>query len=245
VVTQSVARGAAEAPAVIGLDNAPLAVHAVAPATALPRAEADGVLVDRTYALRRTNEAGSLGTETVWLSTAAPADAAQRLTRAGLVVTRTERAADQEAALSRQGPALALLLFLLGAGAAAALAGGGTVLDLYLLGRRRVAELSAIQALGVRRGSLLRALLLEQGLLVGAGALVGVAVGLAGALLALPSVPEFDEVPPAPPLLFHPSAGLLALLLAAVLVGLTAAIGAAVLALLRGVGPDRLREGPA
>lgn len=245
IVTRSVLAGPGGEPQAVGLDQAPLDVHPVAVAAALPRAEADGIVVDRAYALRATNAAGSLGTETVWLGSSAPGDAVARLRAAGLTVTSTERAAEHEDALSREGPALALLLFLLGAGAAALLAAGGTVLDLYLLGRRRVAELSAVRALGVRRRALLSGLLLEQGLLIGTGALVGVAAGVGGALLALPSVPEFDEVPPAPPLLFRPSAALLAVLLAGILAVLAVAVLLAVVSLVRGAGPDRLREGPA
>ena len=245
VVTRSLLTGSTDTPRAVGLNQAALPVDVVTVARALPRAQADGILVDRTYALRQAGSTGNLGTEQVWLGPAAPADAVDRLTRAGLVVTSTDRAADTAEALSRQGPALALLLFLLGAGAAALLAGGGTVLDLYLLGRRRVGELSAVRALGVGRRALMSGLLLEQGLLVGAGALAGVAAGLSGALLALPSVPEFEELPEAPPLLFTPQPEVVGALVVGTLLLLGVAVVLAVVGLLRGVGPERLREGPA
>ena len=245
VVTRSLLSGTADQPRAVGLNQSALPVEVVTVARALPRAQADGLLVDRTYALRQAGATGNLGTEQVWLGPAAPADAVERLTKAGLVVVSTDRSADTADALSRQGPALALLLFLLGAAAAALLAAGGTVLDLYLLGRRRVGELSAVRALGVPRRALLSGLLLEQGLLVGAGALAGVAAGLGGALLALPSVPEFDELPEAPPLLFTPQPEVVGALVLGTLLLLGVAVLAAVVGLLRGVGPERLREGPA
>jgi hypothetical protein len=245
VVTRSLLSGPSGEVQAVGLDKAPLPVSVVAVARALPRAQADGVLVDREYALRQAGSTGNQGTEQVWLGAAAPADAVARLEAAGLQVLTTDRAADTDRALARQGPALALLLFLVGAGAAALLAVGGTVLNLYLLGRRRVGELAALRLLGVGRRALLSGLLLEQGLLIGAGALGGVVAGVAGAVLALPSVPEFEGVVPAPPLLYLPRAAVLAALVAATMALLAVAVLLAVVGLLRGVGPERLREGPA
>jgi hypothetical protein len=60
----------------------------------------------------------------------------------------------------------------------------------------------------------------------------------------MPSVPEFEDAVPAPPLLFLPRTGVLAALVAATLVLLAVAVLLAVLGLLRGVRPERLREGP-
>jgi hypothetical protein len=57
-------------------------------------------------------------------------------------------------------------------------------------------------------------------------------------------VPEFEQVPEAPPLLFVPSVGLLAALTAATVLVLTATVALAVLGLVRGVRPERLREAP-
>jgi hypothetical protein len=243
VVTASLTSGPSGQPQALGLDRAALPVAVVTTARALPRAQADGLLIDREYALRQA-VTGSTATESVWLGVNAPADARDRLSAAGLVISTEERATDQVRALSREAPALALLLFLLGAAAAAVLAAGGTLLDLYVLGRRRIGELSAVRALGVRRRALVSALLLEQGILVGTGAVVGVAAGVAGALLALPSVPEFEQLPEAPPLRYVPSAALLTALVVGTLLVLAVTIVTAVLGLVRGVRPERLREGP-
>ena len=55
-------------------------------------------------------------------------------------------------------------------------------------------------ALGLRRRTLLASLHLEQALLVLFGLVVGTAAGVGAAVLALPSIPAFVDVPTAPPL---------------------------------------------
>ena len=81
--------------------------------------------------------------------------------------------------------------------------------------------------------------------MLGFGAVVGICAGLAAALLALRSVPEFTTLPVAPPLSYVPGAGPLAAILA-LLIGLLAVSAlAASVSLMRGVRLDQLREAPA
>ena len=68
-------------------------------------------------------------------------------------------------------------------------------------------------ASGVPRSTLRRAVLAELAMVLGFGAVIGVAAGLAAVVLALRSVPEFVTTPAAPPLSYVPSAGPLAVLL--------------------------------
>jgi ABC-type antimicrobial peptide transport system permease subunit len=168
-----------------------------------------------------------------------------KLAKAGVTILSSRSAAEQTALYSRQGPALAILLFLAGACLGALLAAGGAVLNLHLTGRRRTYELAAMSALGVRRRTLLASLFVEQGVLLVFGIGVGVVAGLVGAVLALPSVPEFADQPPAPPMLY----GLHALPVMFVVVVAVAVLGAVVVAssvnLLRLSRYDQLREAPA
>ena len=243
VATRSIA--ATTGPTTVhGLDGrTPLPVDVVSTAAALPYAGSSGLLVDRTYALRAA-EGRESASEQVWLAPSAPASFAASLEKAGVAVLGEQSAAERETLLSRQGPALAILLFLAGAGLGAVLAAGGAVLNLHLSGRRRSYELAAMTALGVPRRALRTSLYGEQGVLLLFGVASGVVAGVAGALLALPSVPQFADVPTAPPLLFGVHAGpVLGLVGVAVLV-LGVAVVASAVSLLRTAEMDQLREAP-
>jgi ABC-type antimicrobial peptide transport system permease subunit len=125
------------------------------------------------------------------------------------------------------------------------LAAGGAVLNLHLTGRRRTYELAAMSALGVRRRTLLASLHAEQGLLLVFGIGVGVVAGVLGAVLALPSVPEFADQPSAPPMLYglHTVPVLLAVAVAVLVLGVVVATSS--VNLLRLARFDQLREAPA
>lgn len=212
---------------------------------AVPGAAGRGVVVDRSYALRASEGSVARDVETVWLRPGAVASAPQLLEKAGVTVLSTTSADDLAAVYARQGPGLALLLFLAGASLAALLAGGGAALTLHLNGRRRTYELAAMLALGVRKRTLLASLYLEQGLLVMFGMVVGTATGLLAATVALPLIPEFSDCPTAPPLLYDVHGGPV---VGAVL-GATLVLGVAVVisstSLVRSADVDQLREAPA
>lgn len=228
-----------------GLDGQPLDARALTVARALPSLGDEGVIVDRTYALRTAQfqpDYASYADDEVWLAPGAPSDMVERLARVGIRVVAREHAGDREAELGRQGPALALGLLLAAGVVAVLLAAAGGVLNLVLLGRRRRYEMAALRLVKVRGASLLGALLVEQALLLGSGAVLGVAAGLLGGRVAVKSVPLYADNPTAPPYLYaaRPLDVLVFLLAAAVIVAL--AVGVAAAALLRHADAERLRE---
>jgi len=199
-------------------------------------------VVDGTYAERAAGGTPGYATQQVWLAPGALDRVRPALLAAGVRITSVASAAALQAQLIRQGPALATVLFLADALAAAVLAAGAAVASLYASGRRRRYEYAALIASRVSRGSVRASLLTEQAIVLGFGAVIGIASGLLATLLAVRNVPEFVSPPPAPPLSYLPSATALAILLGgALLAGAAAAIIASLL-LVRSVQPDLLRE---
>ena len=228
----------------VGLDGGPLPVRPVAIAPAVPGAPASGVIVDRRYAELAANGNLSGVTEQVWVAAGARQLIQARLAAAHVRVLSVQEAGVVAARLGRQGPGLASVLFLADAVAAAVLAVAGAILGLYLSARRRLYEYAALVASGVARRTLRRALLAEQVAVLGFGAVVGIAAGLAAAAVVLPNVPEFIG-PVAAPLSYTPPAGQLAVLLGVAAALMLAAAVAASVALVHGVRLSQLREAPA
>jgi len=228
-----------------GLDGQPLQARALTVARALPSLGDDGAIVDRTYALRATRfqpDYLSYADDEVWLGPGAPSDMTDRLAKVGVRVLATERAADRQAELARQAPQLSLGLLFSAGMVAVLLAAGGAVLMLVLLGRRRRYELAALRLVKVSRRSLLGALLTEQAMLLGSGAVLGVAAGLLGGRVAVKSVPLYSDNPAAPPYLYsaRPLDVLVFVGVAVVVVAVAVAVAAGVL--LRHADAERLRE---
>jgi len=228
----------------VGLDGGPLPVRPVAAAAAIPAAAASGIIVDRRYA--ELAAAGKLSgvTEQVWVAAGARRLIEARLAAAHVRVLSAQEAGAVATRLGRQGPGLASVLFLADAAAAAVLAVAGAILGLYLSARRRRYEYAALVASGVARRTLRRALLAEQLAVLGFGAVVGTAAGLAAAAVVLPNVPEFIG-PVAAPLSYAPPAGQLAVLLGVAAALMLAAAVAASVALVHGIRLSQLREAPA
>ena len=153
------------------------------------------MIVDRRYAELAAGENFPDASQQVWVTSTGRAIIESRLKAAGVHVLSGRTAASVAAAFARQGPALASVLFLADAAAAAVLAAGAAVLGLDLSARRRRYEYAALSASGVPRPVLRRSLLAELGLVLGFGSLTGVATGLAAAVVALRSVPEFLSPP--------------------------------------------------
>jgi putative ABC transport system permease protein len=225
----------------VGLDGSTLAVHPVATGPALPGGFGRVIIVDGTYAIRAAANATTTATQTVWLTPAVAGTFPAKLQKAGVTTLTTQSAAQQTALYSRQGPALAILLFLAGARLGALLAAGGAVLNLHLTGRRRTYELAAMSALGVRRGTLLASLFAEQAVLLVFWVGVGVVAGVLGAVLALPSVPEFVDQPSAPPMLYGLQTVPVLLVVAVAILVLAAAVATSSVNLLRLARFDQLR----
>jgi putative ABC transport system permease protein len=229
----------------VGLDGRQLLVKPVALAAAVPGAPAVGVVIDRTFAQRKAFYANdSLVAEQVWVTPGSLASMRARLAAAGVKIDGVATAADAEAVLMRQGPALASVLFLAAAAAAALLAGGAAVLGLYQAGRRRSYEYAALIAGRVPRRSLRASVFIEQSVVLGFGVLTGVAAGIGSAVLVLRNLPVFLAPPAAPSLLFVPSATQVVVPLVFTVVLLAVAVAVATVLLIRSARPELLREAP-
>ena len=213
----------------------------VEPVSVVPQQGLESSLVDLRSARLAMPRFEEFATQQVWLSSAAPDDAVQRLRDAGLQVVETRTTSARRAFLDRSAPALGLLLFAFAAAAAAVLAAGATAVALYLSGRRRSFELAAMLVVGAPRRSLLAAAVGEQLLVLGSALVLGLVGGLGAALLVLPAVPELPAGGAAA-LRYSPHLGGLALFLVALTaVVVTTAAGAAT-GLLRAARPGLLRE---
>ncbi|RKR73994.1 FtsX-like permease family protein [Frondihabitans australicus] len=248
-------------------DPAPLVA---ASPSIVPAAKADRVLVDdsgvslpitlvgRSPVVPRVLDFGAVGDLTalrsglpsfdtvatwqVWLSPRAPADALARLRKQGIEVESVQTAAARSALYGRQAPALSMLLLLVASFVGAVLAGGATAVSIASSARRRSYELAALRAIRVPTGALFRSAALEQAMLLGGAAVLGLPTGIVAALVVLPVLPEFttstpvvlDFVPHAAPLVVF-AVGF------AALVAATALVGAAVV--LSHARASRLREG--
>ena len=229
----------------VGLDGRQLLVRPVALAAAVPGAPAVGVVVDRTFAQRKAFYADdSLVAEQVWVAPGSLASVRARLAAAGVKIDGVATAAEAEAVLMRQGPALASVLFVAAAAAAALLAGGAAVLGLYQAGRRRSYEYAALIAGRVPRRSLRASVFIEQSVVLGFGVVTGVAAGIGSAVLVLRNLPVFLAPPAAPSLLFVPSATQVVVPLAITVALLAVAVGVATVRLIRSARPELLREAP-
>jgi putative ABC transport system permease protein len=215
-------------------------------ARVLPRAGDAGALValDALVAVRPGGYE-DLRPNQVWLAADAPADFPARLAAAGLQVTGVRSAEAREQVLSHEGPALAAVLLLAGAGVAALLAAAGAVVNLHLLARRRAFELAAMRTIGVSRGGLRSTVAVEQLILAGFAIVLGVGLGVLGALWALPSIPVYADTPTYPPLLVRPDPWLVLRFGAGIAALLAAALTASGYALLRAATPSGLREAQA
>ena len=203
----------------VGLDGNSLSIDGVYRSDTLPRVGQVGAMVDFGTALTEMKSYAAATTQyEVWLSPSAPADMTARLAAQHVRVTGTIRAARSRASLEHSGPAFADSLFLIAALAAVVLALGASVVGGVISARRRSYELAALEAVGVAPRVLRRASTAEQGLVLGLGLVVGLAAGLVGSRLSLPSTPMFVNESVGPPRVYDLPWGLLSVLVAAVVV---------------------------
>ncbi|HEX4834388.1 MAG TPA: FtsX-like permease family protein [Trebonia sp.] len=230
----------------LGLDGQNLATQPIALAAAVPGSPSSGIVVSRAYAQLAADYISSgFAQEEVWTAPGALASVRSKLEAAGVQVASTTTTADIESVLSRQGPALASVLFLAAAAAAALLAGGAAVLALYQAGRRRRLEYAALLAGRVPRRALRASVLIEQAVVLGFGIIAGVVAGIVAAIIVLRNVPEFATPPASPPLVYNPPAVSVAVPLVVVIAVLAAAAIFAALAVIRAARPELLRQGQA
>lgn len=216
-------------------------VRSVGRAGVLPVVGDSGVMVDLSALRLSAQQLGDDAHWSVWLGANAPPDAVQRLTRAGLRIDSVTTTAQRHAELDREGPALALRLLLACALMGAVLAASAVAISVAVTGRRRSYELAALRVVAVPRRALVRSCVLEQLLLLGIGALVGVPVGLLAARLALPALPQTSSST-ALPLTLGVQTGAVSWFVAITLVLLLATAVVAGVTLVRQAVPERLRE---
>jgi hypothetical protein len=133
------------------VDKQVILTRPVANLPLLPRLGDRGVLVDLDYLERTALFAVRRGEGEVWLGPNAPADAAERLRRAGLAVSGQTGLEASRAALARQGPALAMQFHLAAAAFGILLALGGLGLVAAIDRRQRAADLRALRQQGLSR----------------------------------------------------------------------------------------------
>jgi putative ABC transport system permease protein len=175
----------------VGLDGDTITVRSVASVGALPGVASNATMADLSLA-QRLQTGPMVNTDLqVWLSPGPVQGVVRRLEALGITPVSTETAAAEDATLARDGIALAYNFFLLAAIVATLLAVGSTIFALLTASRRREGELASLYAVGVGRALLRHSILVEQGLIIGVGIVLGTAAGIATALVALPSIPEF------------------------------------------------------
>jgi hypothetical protein len=208
---------------------------------ALPQLGAEGFLMDLTTATRAESAAPSQTVSQVWLGAHAPPRVERMLKTQGIRVVSVQVPGTEITRMNHGGLALAYLFFLFAAGAAAVLAIGAAVFSVFMTSRRRAFELAVLRAIGLSNRTLLRSLLGEQLLVLGPGVVLGTLAGLLGAVMALPSVPEFSSVAGGPPVALVLSPVPIAAMIVVLVVLLAAAAGLASAVTLRLAGWDRLR----
>lgn len=225
-----------------GLDGNVLPIRVSRISPWIPSGPTTGLIIDRRYAELAADSKLTLPNLQVWLAAGALPVISPRLTAAHVKIMSVDSADAAEGTLARQGPALASVLFLADAAAAALLAAGAAILGLYASARRRRYEYAALEASGIIRRTLRRALLIELSVVLAFGTFAGAATGLIAAEFVLKSVPEFDVMPAQPALSYVPPAGPVAAMLSGAAALLVLAAFAASLTLIGGVRSDLLRE---
>jgi ABC-type antimicrobial peptide transport system permease subunit len=119
------------------------------------------------------------------------------------------------------------------------------MVSLYLIARRRSFELAALRALGFGPRKVLAAAIAEQSILAAFAIGLGVTLGVLGARLGLPSIPEFADGATVPALLIRldPERILAVAGLMSALLGVGIAVSGRLLT--SSARPVRLREGQA
>jgi putative ABC transport system permease protein len=193
----------ADLAAVDNVDGSAMAVHAVASATSLPRL-GKGVLADLEYGERAATGNTLLLEAQVWLGPKAPADAVDRLVKAGLVISGQDSSAAAARRLDHRGPALAMWFQLLAGAGATALAATGMALMAAVDRRRTLDDLVALRRQGLggptaARGVLWAYLSVAVAAVVTGAAAAATAWWVAGRYLPLFLDDDFALAPPVAP----------------------------------------------
>jgi hypothetical protein len=219
----------------------------VAREASLPRVGERGLLFDLDYAVRLADRTSSLADNSrlryeVWAAAGAPADLGRRLADLGVQTLGDESIASHLSQLGRQAPALGLRLYLMAGSAALALAVGAVLLTSYIGAATRRYEFAALRVAGVRTRTLRRSVRREYLTILGVPLVLGLAAGIAGAVIMLPGIPLVTTGAPVGDISFDIGPGALAVAVVCTVVGLVAAVSL-VVGMVRRSTPDRLRDG--
>ncbi len=184
--------GVASRISVDGLDGRSLILNGAYEVPELPRVGSSGALVDISRVLHGSTGPVQDVVQQVWLSASAGASVLRALKAEGITAERVDNAASVKRGLDANGLSLSYDLLVLAGAAALAMAIAATAFNVLVTARRRSQEMAVMQAMGVTRRSLARGIFGEQMLVLGVGAIVGLASGLASVAITLPAVPEIS-----------------------------------------------------
>ncbi|HEY0167350.1 MAG TPA: FtsX-like permease family protein [Jatrophihabitans sp.] len=229
-----------------GIDGESASCQPVGSLPFLPRVGAGALLLDLELAIAASESVLTNSTSSIWLRSVDPARERQlteALTAAGIPVTDRSTIARQQSLYDQSPPAWSIRAAL-AAGLIAALLAALMIVIVAVTSRRlRGYDLAALRLLGLASRTLRRAVLAEQALGVLAGVLVGAAVGVAGARLALPEVALFVSPAAVPSPSYRTAWPVVLLATSSALALLCCAAVLASVLVLRAVSPNALREG--
>ncbi len=230
-----------------GLGSDPSSMGVIARTPEIPRGGTDGILFDLGTGVSIAERSGTLADATnlqyeVWADADAPADLGTRLGTQGIAVLATDTMNGYLTALSRGAPTLSMWFYLFAGGLALVLAIGVVLLGAYVGSDSRIYEYASLKVAGVQPKLLRRAVLREYRSVLGTALIVGLAAGIAGALLMLPSI---QLVSVGGPTGHVPYSAHMYALYAALIASVVAMAVVVLLAMrvLQRATPDRLREG--
>jgi hypothetical protein len=183
-----------------GLDAKPTPITTAGTLPVVPQLGRRAVMVDLEYADRITINAGLGNTPQIWLNAAAPPDILDRVSAEGLTVIADVRSDQIRRRLEQQGPALALGFHVLAGALAVLLGAGALVLAAAVDRRRRVEDLSALRAQGLRAGPAGQAMLWTYPALVAVAVVIGLPVAAIAWLVTGWALPLAGPYPPDLPL---------------------------------------------
>jgi putative ABC transport system permease protein len=227
------------------LEAGDLAYRVVGELPLVPRSGPRGLLVDLAGVVTGPSAAPAQTTYDVWLATDDPQREGRlrdQLADHGIGVTGRDTAAAHRTAFADEGPTIALRLAVLAGFVSVVLASAVLVVGVATSGASRARDLAGLRVVGVPRRTVRRAAVREHLVVAVLGVVVGAALGVVSAQVALPHIPLFATKATRLPLLLDPvwpavvatTAGCLVLLCAvSVVVGRLLAASATT---------DRLRE---
>ncbi|HZE40530.1 MAG TPA: FtsX-like permease family protein [Stackebrandtia sp.] len=216
--------------------------------SAVPRGGADAMAVDFGYTKQAAETYTALDDRDtlhyeVWANASAPSDVKERLVASGLVVSKVDSRDAFLDQLGRGAPALSLLLYLVVAAVALLLVLGAVWLSSVVGAAVRGYDTASLAVAGVPRSTLRRSSIREYLYWIAMPAVAGIASGLAGLWLILPSIRLVSIAPSDVAAEYRIGPGWAAAVVVALCAGFVAVVAAAVRGHLRRASASRVREG--